>query len=279
MPIHDQSYRRYGGNREAPGAAWLVIARIGIKAALSKRLFLWVMLGAWSQFFVRSVIFYLSANFPSMDILAPSVQTFRQFFEIQWIFVFFVTVYVGSGLIANDRRSNAIQIYLSKPLTRVEYVTGKLGVLVFFLLGVTLLPALALLLVQVMFSASLSFVAENLFLLPAITLYALVQVLLAAFLILALSSLSNSARYAGILYAGVVLFSNAVFRVAQGFTSTTGLAWLSFQANQDQLGDVIFRLPTRFESPWFMSALMIFVVIGLSAWVLERRVRGVEVMT
>jgi ABC-2 type transport system permease protein len=279
VPIHDQSYRRYGGNREAPGAAWLVIARIGIKAALSKRLFLWVMLGAWSQFFVRSVIFYLSANFPSMDILAPSVQTFRQFFEIQWIFVFFVTVYVGSGLIANDRRSNAIQIYLSKPLTRVEYVTGKLGVLVFFLLGVTLLPALALLLVQVMFSASLSFVAENLFLLPAITLYALVQVLLAAFLILALSSLSNSARYAGILYAGVVLFSNAVFRVVQGFTSTTGLAWLSFQANQDQIGDVIFRLPTRFESPWFMSALMIFVVIGLSAWVLERRVRGVEVMT
>ena len=279
MPIHDQSYRRYGGNREAPGAAWLVIARIGIKAALSKRLFLWVMLGAWSQFFVRSVIFYLSANFPSMDILAPSVQTFRQFFEIQWIFVFFVTVYVGSGLIANDRRSNAIQNYLSKPLTRVEYVTGKLGVLVFFLLGVTLLPALALLLVQVMFSASLSFVAENLFLLPAITLYALVQVLLAAFLILALSSLSNSARYAGILYAGVVLFSNAVFRVVQGFTSTTGLAWLSFQANQDQIGDVIFRLPTRFESPWFMSALMIFVVIGLSAWVLERRVRGVEVMT
>ncbi|MBM42175.1 MAG: hypothetical protein CL483_09670 [Acidobacteria bacterium] len=279
MPIHDQSYRRYGGNREAPGAAWLVIARFGIKAALSKRLCLWVMLGAWSQFFVRSVIFYLSANFPSMDVLAPSVQTFRQFFEIQWIFVFFVTVYVGSGLIANDRRSNAIQIYLSKPLTRVEYVTGKLGVLVFFLLGVTLLPALALLLVQVMFSASLSFVAENLFLLPAITLYALVQVLLAAFSILALSSLSNSARYAGILYAGVVLFSNAVFRIVQGFTSTTGLAWLSFQANQDQIGDVIFRLPTRFESPWFMSALMIFVVIGLSAWVLERRVRGVEVMT
>ena len=100
MPIHDQSYRRYGGNREAPGAAWLVIARIGIKAALSKRLFLWVMLGAWSQFFVRSVIFYLSANFPSMDILAPSVQTFRQFFEIQWIFVFFVTVYVGSGSVS-----------------------------------------------------------------------------------------------------------------------------------------------------------------------------------
>ena len=279
MPIHDQSYRRYGGNREAPGAAWLVIARVGIKAALSKRLCLWVMLGAWSQFFVRSVVFYLSANFPSMDILAPSVQTFRQFFEIQWIFVFFVTVYVGSGLIANDRRSNALQIYLSKPLTRVEYVTGKLGVLVFFLLGVTLLPALALLLVQVMFSASLSFVAENLFLLPAITLYALVQVLLAAFSILALSSLSNSARYTGILYAGVVLFSNAVFRVVQGFTSTTELAWLSFQANQDQIGDVIFRLPTRFESPWFMSALMILVVIGLSAWVLERRVRGVEVMT
>ena len=58
---------------------------------------------------------------------APSADTFRQFLDQQQIFVFFVTVYVGAGLIANDRRANALQIYLSKPLTRAEYVFGKLG--------------------------------------------------------------------------------------------------------------------------------------------------------
>ena len=279
MPIHDQSYRRYSGVREEPGTAWLVIAVTGIRSALSKKLFLWVLLAAWGQFFVRAVIFYLSANFPNMDILAPSVETFRQFFEMQGIFVFFVTVYVGSGLIANDRRSNALQIYLSRPLTRAEYVAGKLGVLLCFLLLVTLLPAMALLSVQMMFSASLSFVRENLFLIPAITLYALVEVLLAAFTMLALSSLSSSARYTAMLYAGAVLFTDALFNTLRAITGNSALAWLSFRANLGQIGDVIFRLQPRFDSPWLLSVLMVVALIGLSAFVLERRVRAVEVVT
>ncbi len=278
-PIHDQSYRRYTGVRQEPGTAWLVIAATGIRTVLTKKFFWLVLLAAWGQFFVRAVMFYLSANFSNLDLLAPSVETFRQFFEIQEIFVLFVTVYVGSGLIANDRRSNALQIYLSKPLTRAEYVAGKLGTLLFFLLLVTLVPALMLLFLEMMFSASLAFVGANLFLLPAITLYALVEVLLSAFTMLALSSLSTSARYTAMLYAGVVLFTAAVFGIVNGITNSSSLAWLSFRANLDQIGDVIFRLQPRFESPWLLSVVVVALLIGLSVWVLERRVRGVEVVT
>jgi len=278
-PIHDQSYRRYAGVRQEPGSAWLTIATTGIRTILGKKLFLLVLLAAWGQFFVRAVTFYLSANFPNLEILAPSVETFRQFFEIQEIFVLFVTVYVGSGLVANDRRSNAMQIYLSKPLSRVEYVVGKLGTLVFFLLLVTLVPALALLLVEIMFSASVTFVGANLFLIPAITLYALVEVLLSAFTMLALSSLTTSARYTAMLYAGVVLFTAALFSILFGITNSSALAWLSFRANLDQIGDVIFRLPPRYDSSWFLSVVVVALLIGLSVFVLERRVRGVEVVT
>ena len=279
MPIHDQSYRRYTGVREAPGTAWLVITVTGIRTALSKKLFLGVMLFAWAQFLVRAVIFYLSANFPNLDILAPSVETFRQFLEMQELFVLIVTVYVGSGLIANDRRSNALQIYLSKPLSRAEYVVGKLGILLFFLLMVTLLPAMALLFVQMMFSGSLTFVRENLFLIPAITLYALVEVLLASFTMLALSSLSTSARFTAILYFGAIVFTGVLFTILRGITSSTTLAWLSFRANLEQIGDVIFRLQPRFDSSWLLSVLVVAALIGLSIVVLERRVRGVEVVT
>lgn len=279
MPIHDQSYRRYAGPRREPGGAWLVIAAAGIRALLARKLFLLVMLAAWGQFFVRAVTFYLSANFPSLNVLAPSVETFRQFFEMQEIFVLFVTVYVGSGLVANDRRSNALQIYLSKPLGRAEYVAGKLGILGFFLLLVTLAPALALLLLEVMFSASLAFLGEHPFLVPAITLYALVEVALASFTMLALSSLSTSARYAAVLYAGAIFFTAAVFAILRGVTRSSMLAWLSPRANLDQIGDVVFRLPPRFESPWLLSVLVVLLLIGLSIVVLERRVRGVEVVT
>ena len=84
---------------------------------------------SWFPFFVRAVQIYAAANLPQAAFLAPTPETFRQFLEQQQTFVFFVTVYVGAGLIANDRRANALQIYLSKPLTRAEYVFGKLAIL------------------------------------------------------------------------------------------------------------------------------------------------------
>ena len=41
---------------------------------------------------------------------------------------------------------------------------------------------------------------------------------------------------------------------------------------------LIFRLPLQYDTPWPVSLLMIVVVIALSGVVLERRVRGVEVV-
>ena len=128
--------------------------------------------------------------------------------------MFFITVYVGRGLIANDRRANALQIYLSKPLTRLEYIFGKLAILMAFLLLVTWVPAVVLLLVQVLFPGSFAFVLENLHLLPAITVFSFIQVVTVASAMLALSSLSNSSRFVGILYAGLIFFSPGDLRRA-----------------------------------------------------------------
>src|SRR5438309_9457596 len=176
MPIHDQGYRRYGGERALRGRAWTVIARNGIRTRLGQRAFLGLLLVSWFPFFVRAVQIYAAANLPQAAFLAPSPEMFRQFLEQQEIFLFFITVYAGAGLIANDRRANALQIYLSKPLTRVEYVFGKFGILAAFLLFATLVPAMALLLVQVAFAGSFTFLMKNLYLIPAITVFAFIYV-------------------------------------------------------------------------------------------------------
>ena len=278
-PIHDQSYRRFAGTRGVPGTGWVVIASHGIRSLVARKGFLVVLLFAWAQFVVRAVMLYLSANFPQMDIIAPSSEMFRDFFEQQGFFVFVVTVSAGSGLIANDRRAHALQIYLSKPLSRAEYVAGKLAVLLTFLLGVTWLPAMLLLALQVLFAGDLVFLRQHLFLVPAITLFALLYALLASFTMLALSSLSTSARYVAILYAGALLFTEAVFATLGAIMGGTGLAWVSFSANLAQVGDVIFRMAPRYDTPWLVSAGVVLALIGASMVVLERRVRGVEVIT
>ena len=257
----------------------MVIARNGIRTILRKRLFLGLLVLAWIPFVVGAVMVYLNANFPQFTLLSMTAQRFRDFLGFQDVFVFFITVWVGAGLIANDKRANALQIYLSKPLTRTEYIIGKLVILSTFLLMVTWVPAIMLLVLQVAFSGSFSFMRQNLYLFPAVTVFACLQVLLAAFTMLALSSLSKSSRYVAILYAGAYWFSHAVFGVIYAVTGSTKLSWLSLPGNLNQLGDIIFRIQPRYSTPTVVSVLAMAAIIGVAIWVLERRVRGVEVVS
>jgi ABC-2 type transport system permease protein len=278
MPIHDQGYRRYGGSRAATGRAWAVIAAAGIRTFFAKKAFLGLLLVSWFPFFVRAVQIYAAANLPQAAFLAPTPETFRQFLDQQEIFVFFITVYVGAGLIANDRRANALQIYLSKPLTRAEYVFGKLAILVAFLLLITWLPAIVLLMVQIAFAGNFTFFRNNLFLFPAITLFSFVEVVMVSTAMLALSSLSNSSRYVGILYAALIFFSQALYGVLTFVTGGSTIAWVSLPADLTQVGNAIFRLPPRYQTPLAVSLMMIVGLVALSGLILEKRVRGVEVV-
>jgi ABC-type transport system involved in multi-copper enzyme maturation permease subunit len=279
MPIHDQSYRHYGGGKAAPGRSWTVIAWAGMRTFIKKRAFLGLLLFALSPFIVRAVQMWISSNYPQASMLAPTAETFRQFLEQQDFFVFIITIYVGAGLIANDRRANALQIYLSKPLMRSEYIAGKLAVLFGFLLLVTFVPAMLLLLLKVIFDGNFTFLKNNLFLLPAITAASLLQVSLAAFTMLALSSLSKSARYVGILYVGITFFTAAIYGALYAITGSSRVSWISIGANVSQVVDVIFRLKPRYATPWEVSLLVVIGLVVVSISVLERRVRGVEVVT
>jgi len=279
-PIHDQSYRRYGGARAATGRAWSVIARAGMMTMIRKRAFLGLLLFAWLPFVVRAVQIYVASNYPqTATFLAPDAKMFRDFLEQQDFFVFIVTIYVGAGLIAADRRANALQIYLSKPLLRSEYIAGKAAVLFTFLMFVTWLPGILLLFLQVMFKGSFEFLRANLFLFPAITVSTLLQAILATLTMLALSSLSKSSRYVGILYAGIIFFTAAIYGVMVAITGDSSLSWLSVGSNIQQMGDVIFRQPPRYATPWQVSLIVVVGLIAVSVSVLERRVRGVEIVT
>ena len=276
MPIHDQGYRRYGGTRMPRGRAWAVITRAGFRTFLGKRAFVALLLLSWMPFFVRAVQIYAAANLPQASFLAPTSQTFRQFLAQQDLFVFLVTVYVGAGLIANDRRAHALQLYLSKPLTRAEYIFGKLAILMGFLLLITWVPAIVLLIVQVAFAGNFTFFRSNLFLFPAITIFTFIEAIIGGVSMLALSSLSSSGRYVGILYAALIFFGQAVSTVLMGATGSRWWSWISMVSNVSALGDLIFGMPVR-NGPW-MPLVMIVGLLAASVWILERRVRGVEVV-
>jgi len=278
-PIHDQGYRRYGGRREPHGRRWWVIARAGLLARIRERRVIGLLLAAWLPFLVRAVQIYASANFQQVAFLAPTPQMFREFLDQQELFVFIVSIMIGAGLIADDRRANALQIYLSKPLSRVEYIAGKLITLAIVLTFVTWLPAVFLLLLQILFAGSTKFLQEHLFLIPAITLFAGVQVFVSSFAMLALSSLSKSRRFVAMMYAGALFFTAAMYQALRAITASSAWAVISPRDTMNVIADGIFRIQGPRAIPLYVAVIAVAVLIGASTWVLERRVRGVEVVT
>lgn len=279
MPIHDQSYRRYGGERQPAQRAWLVIAKSGIQQFMRKRPMIGILFGSQIALMVRLVAFYLSESITQAQaLLGPSAKTFRDFLEQQNFFVFLIAVYVGSGLIAQDRKANALQIYLSKPLTRLDYIAGKMAILGAFLLFVTWLPAMLLLLGQILLSGSFEFARANLILFPAITVFSFLEVFIVCCAVLALSSLTTSTRYVAVMFAGVMFFSEAIYGTLRMVTGSTAVSWVSFTGSLAQVGDFIFRQPLRYTTPVAVSFIVLLALVAVAISVLERRVRGVEVV-
>ena len=278
MPIHDQGYRHYQGQREPHGRAWWVIARAHMQSMLRYRWFQVLLLGSAAPFLLRAgQIYFATTNAQVAEFLATTPDTFRDFLSQQRFAVFLIII-MQSGLIADDRRTNALQLYLSKPLTRVEYVLGKLVPPLAFVLAVTLVPAVLLLVLQVVFSGSLTFARQNLFLLPAVTLFSIVQAVLSAFAILALSSLSKSRRFVAIMYAGIIFFTAAMYQVLRAITSSRTWAVISPGEMLDVIANAIFRSRTESAVPVYVAIIVIFVIIGVAILILERRIRGVEVV-
>lgn len=276
MPIHDQGYQRYVGTRAPLGGGWLIIARQHVMSHVRKKVTVGLLIGSWVPFLVLTVWVYLS-TYQAAAMLQVTSTHYRTMLDIQWLFVFILSISMA-GLIADDKRANALQVYLSKPLTRVEYITGKLAALLTFLIAVTLVPALMLVLVQTLLTGSFAFIGDNLFLLPAIVLYALTESLLAAFMLLALSSLSKSRRFVAIMFAGVIFFTAPMYQALRGITGSTAWAVVSPTEMLDVIGDAAFRIAGTRSVPLAVAALVVVVLIAVSVLILERRVRGVEVV-
>ena len=96
---------------------------------------------------------------------------------------------------------------------------------------------------------------------------------------LALSSLSKSRRFVAITYAGVMFFGAALYRVLREITGGSAWAWVSPEDIFDALSIVIFRSPEYPALPTAVGLIALGVIVAGSIFVLDRRVRAVDVVT
>lgn len=280
MPIYDQSYRPYQGTLSNHSMRWMTIAKAGLSHYLSRKLFLVFLFVGFIPAIARGVIIWLthqSAAGREVDIIDGA--WFRNFLDWQGMFLLLVCIWPGAVLIARDLKTNAIQLYLSKPLTRLDYVAGKFAVLAGIAALLMPAPALLLFLMETGLSTDTTFVATYFWLPFAIIGYSLVVIVGAGLLALAASSFTRSGRYAGLLFFAIVFFSQAGGQLMRFITGNHSWIVLSLPALMDQTGAIFFGGPTEFGVHPLPALGMYALLIGLSLVVLRRRVQAVEIVT
>lgn len=275
MPIFDQGYRHWEGKLSGHAWRWLTITRHGVRAHLKNRwvrlvtLFALVPALALGAFLILWGLVEqksgLVAPFLPMfqGLLGPeglegpkafriTVWTiaYQFFFGFQLFFAMILVVLIGPGLISQDLRFNAIPLYFSRPLRRVDYFVGKLGIIGFFLILVAVVPALLAYVLGIGFSLDPSVAWETARVVAAAVVYGLVIVVSAGTLMLAISSLSRNSRYVMVAWVGLWLVSNGAAGILIGTVHKDWCYLVSYTTNIERVGTAL--LDTR--SAWSQIA-------------------------
>jgi ABC-2 type transport system permease protein len=280
MPIYEQSYRRHEARGALRRVRFWPITREALRLLLARRLFLMLLFGALIPFLARVIQIYVVTRFPEAGRILPvDGRLFGEFLVQQWLWLMIITIFGGAGLVANDLRTGAILVYLSRPLTRRDYVLGKLGVLMLLNLSVTLVPGLLLYLIALALAPDQFLKWDLAWIGPAIVLQSLTMSLVMSLVGLAVSSLSRSARVAGIGFFGIAVGLEVARGILYAMYRRPETALISFRASLQSLAAAVFGLTERAVSlPWFYPATVLAVVALGCLLVLRSRVRAVEIV-
>jgi ABC-2 type transport system permease protein len=322
MPIFDQGYQHWHGKLSGHGARWLTITRHGVRAHFKNRWTRIVILTAWVPALALAAVLViwglieqkaalvqpLLALFSGLpDEIKVSPRNYRitiwtisyqYFFQWEMFFSMILVMLVGPGLISQDLRFNAIPLYFSRPLRRIDYFIGKLGVIGFFLAAVALVPALLAYILGIGFSLDLGIIRDTARLLFASVAYGLLVVASAGTLMLAMSSLSRNSRYVAALWIGIWFVSNIVAGTMTGLVKRDWCPMVSYTENllricrnlldtQSAWQPIAKFFPSAHRAemlaafsgpayPWYWSALVLAGLFGISLWILSLRVKSLD---
>jgi ABC-type transport system involved in multi-copper enzyme maturation permease subunit len=285
--VREKGYAHWDGRLMERRFPWRPITRTGILLAFRKKRFKLVFAAAFVPAFVFLVGLYISERLEDFekfvqgsDLLNIGPNYFSTYFTNGTLLFLIVLVlaYGTGGLIADDLKHSSLQLYFARPLGKKDYVLGKMSVIAFFVLILTALPGLVLVAFKLIFAGSFKFFLQYPWLPLSIIAYSALLTVFFAFFVLLLSSASRNARYVMIMIFGVYIFSNVLAAILQGIFKTPFVALFSVPSNLQQVGAFLFAQKLPYAVPVAWSFAVLAGICALSAAVLHRKIRSVEVI-
>lgn len=148
MTVFARTLGPYEGPLVPRSRRFLVVWRSSRRRVFSSKILTAFYALTFAPILVALAYTYLRYNLPVLETLQitpaalPPVDArfFFNFLRLQGVFAFLIAAFVGPGLVAPDLADNALALYLARPLSRAQYVLGKLMVLLVLLSAMTWVP-------------------------------------------------------------------------------------------------------------------------------------------
>lgn len=293
-PIADLSYRNYDGPKSLKTARWWVITRNGLRVSFKKKS-LWVLFALASLPYLFLLFFLFMGTFGG-EMMAEQLGDFRGLILGAYTSAFWplmIALMVGAGSIAADNRANALQVYLSKPVTKRDYLTGKWLAIFMVVFGAYFLPMFLVTTYQAFDQGIVTFIKSDGIIFAAMPLLAALPAALHASLLVGISAWNKTPWIVGVIYAGLYFFSTIFANILAGSLDLSSavaestLRHLSIEGLISGIGQWILNTSPRSLTPSFGDTTSPNVVpllaiaaglIILGIVVARARIRAVEVV-
>jgi len=289
MAVYKRTYKAYRGVLTPPWLRFAVLARYGLKTLFNSRPFTAYTVLCFVPFMIGLAFVY--------SIHSTAVQALLKIGEVPvinnyWFLVFLgfeawmgflLTAWGAPGMISKDFANHSIQLYLSRPLSRAEYLLGKVSVLAILLSCTTWIPALVLFLVQAQLQGN-GWGWTNLWLAGSIVVASLLAIALVSLLSMALAVWVRWRIAATALMMGTFFLLPAFGGIFDLILRTHWGRLLNFSYVMMVIWSSLFRVPEQQRHfakldvvPLWSAWATVFVVCAICLWLLHRRLKAREV--
>ena len=285
MTVRTRRFRPFDGTPTGTLARILVLPRYAWREVFAAKLVTGVFTAAFVAPIGALVVVWLKHNVAALARtplaagipLAIDARFFGFLLLLQSYFAFALTLFVGPSLVSPDLVNGALPLYLSRPLSRWQYVTGKLLVLALLLSAITWAPLLVVFVLEASLAEAGWLLASGA-IAGSILLASLLLVVFLSLVSMAMSAwVRNRAVARALLIAvGIVpaAFGEAldgILNVEWGRAFNLGAAW-------GRVLEGLFGIPVRSGLPLGGAWASLIVTTALALLLLHRKLRAFEVV-
>jgi len=300
VAVYKKTYRPYDGELTSSWTRFLVIPRYAFENMRRSRFLNSFFSASFIYPLICALFIYVQHNASALNLLGVqganrlisiNATFFLNFLGWQSMMALFMAAFVGPGQVSPDLANNALALYLARPFSRVEYVLGKMSILIVLMSFMTWIPGLMLFFLQAYLEDGWTWLHANASLGWGLFFGSWVWILILALLALALSAWVKWKPAAGALMFGVFFVAagfgvaiNGVQRTKWGhlfnISALIGSVWVQLFGADPKVnnGGVFFKIPDGEEIPLWCCWAALAVLCGICLFMLQRKIRGAEVI-